>query len=204
MEGCQNVYCRKHPGYKGENYMWYWIVVALLIATAAGLIAAIFISIKKNKQSDSGYDEEYDRKMYAEDQTQRRQRRPREETAPVRVRSEERPRRKPKKQWKVILENLDTWEKFTYIFYDNIGIGRARNCEEFEKFLTVQDDPRVSKVHCVIIRKGEKLYLKDLGSRNGTYLNGQQIQQPVVIQRDDVIGVGETQIELQKVLRERD
>ena len=66
MEGYQNVYCGEHPGYKGENYMWYWIVVALLIATATGLIAAIFISVKKNKQSDGGYDEEYDRKMRVE------------------------------------------------------------------------------------------------------------------------------------------
>ena len=109
-----------------------------------------------------------------------------------------------KKQWKLILENLDTWEKFDFIFYDNIGIGRSRNSSEFERFLSVQDDPRVSKLHCAVIRKEDKLYLKDMGSRNGTYLNGRRIQQPVVIQRDDVIGVGETKIEVKKVLRERD
>ena len=74
----------------------------------------------------------------------------------------------------------------------------------FERFLSVQDDPRVSKLHCAVIRKEDKLYLKDMGSRNGTYLNGRRIQQPVVIQRDDVIGVGETKIEVKKVLRERD
>ena len=48
------------------------------------------------------------------------------------------------------------------------------------------------------------MYLKDMGSRNGTYLNGHRIQQPIVIQRDDVIGIGETKIEVRKVLRERD
>lgn len=56
----------------------------------------------------------------------------------------------------------------------------------------------MSKLHCAVIRKEDKLYLKDMGSRNGTYLNGRRIQQPVVIQRDDVIGVGETKIEVKK------
>ena len=65
-----------------------------------------------------------------------------------------------------------------------------------------QGDGRVSKIHCVIIHRGDKLYLKDEGSRNGTYLNGERLDGPVVIQRDDIIGVGETRFEVQRILRE--
>ena len=72
----------------------------------------------------------------------------------------------------------------------------------YEKYLPVAGDGRVSKVHCVIIHRGDKLYLKDEGSRNGTYLNGERLEGPVVIQRDDIIGVGETRFEIQRILRE--
>ena len=72
----------------------------------------------------------------------------------------------------------------------------------YEKFLPIIGDGRVSKLHCAVIRRGDKLYLKDEGSRNGTYLNGVRIDRPVVIQRDDIIGIGETRLEVQKILRE--
>ena len=54
------------------------------------------------------------------------------------------------------------------------------------------------------MKRGEKLYLKDLESRNGTYLNGKRIERPIILQRDDVIGIGESRFEVLKVLRERD
>lgn len=108
-----------------------------------------------------------------------------------------------KKLWKVVLENLGNWQKSTFVFYENIGIGRGKSFPQFEKFLTVSDDPRVSKMHCAIIEKDKKLYLKDMGSRNGTYLNGKRITQPVLLQRDDTIRVGETEIEIQSMMREK-
>lgn len=187
--------------------MLYWIIMALLCAFAIGLIVSIVITLKKNKQES--YDEkpgrrgrpvdEYDEEEEYTQPVRRAQQRRQSERV-----QEEMPRRNAKKQWKVILENLETWEKSSFIFYDNIGIGRSHGSGEFEKFLTLKEDPRVSKIHCAIIRKEDKLYLKDMGSRNGTFLNGKQIRQPVIIQRDDIIGIGETKIEVQKVLRERD
>ena len=36
-----------------------------------------------------------------------------------------------------------------------------------------------------------KLYLTDLGSRNGTFLNGRRITAPVVLQRGDIITIGD-------------
>lgn len=108
-----------------------------------------------------------------------------------------------KKLWKLVLENLSTWQKSTFIFYENIGIGRGHSVPQFEKFLSVGDDLRVSKLHCAIIQKDDKLYLKDMGSKNGTYLNGKRITQPVLLQRDDIISMGETEIEVQSMMREK-
>ena len=69
--------------------------------------------------------------------------------------------------------------------------------------MSIGDDPRVSKLHCALIQKEDRLYLKDMGSRNGTYLNGKRVTQPVLLQRDDVIGMGETEIEIQSMMREK-
>ena len=107
-----------------------------------------------------------------------------------------------KRQWKIVLEDIDSWDKYTFTFYDTVGIGRGKDGSMYEKYLPVTGDGRVSKIHCVIIHKGDKLYLKDEGSRNGTYLNGERLEGPVVIQRDDIIGVGESRFEVQRILRE--
>lgn len=198
--------------------MAYWIILALLLVVALGLIIAIAVTLKKNSREQDEYEEEYDKEEEEYVQPVRRQQKRQDvrgvepvsrerARGEVERRREEQPeprRKKTGRQWKVILENLDTWEKFEFIFYDNVGIGRGRGDGEFEKFLTVREDPRVSKIHCVIVRREERLYLKDVGSRNGTFLNGQRIHRPVEIQRDDVIGVGETKIEVKKVLRERE
>lgn len=193
--------------------MYYWIIMGILTVIAVVLFVVIITTLVKGKKNQDDYEDDYedsydedDEEEYEPPRRRQQARRAPENTEeiPERVRSAESQARGPaKKQWKIILENLDTWEKYTFIFYDNIGIGRGKSNQEFEKYLSVPDDPRISKLHCTIIRKGDKLYLKDMGSRNGTYLNGKPLSQPIVIQRDDVIGIGETKIEVVKVLRER-
>jgi pSer/pThr/pTyr-binding forkhead associated (FHA) protein len=39
------------------------------------------------------------------------------------------------------------------------------------------DDPSASSRHCLVIRDGRKYTLRDLGSTNGTYLNGNRIRE---------------------------
>ncbi len=193
--------------------MEYWMIMIVLGLIAAALVIAIIVILVKDHNEKMGYDDEDDDLLEEDDEDEdedeyeppkrRRQTRTKEQKQPA-VKETTRKREPAKKQWKIILENLDTWEKYTFIFYDNIGIGRGNRTPEFEKYIMLRDDPRVSKLHCAIIRNGDRLYLKDLDSRNGTYLNGKEIQRPIVIQREDVIEVGETKIEVKKILRERD
>lgn len=109
-----------------------------------------------------------------------------------------------RRQWRILLGNLSTGERYTYQFFDTVGIGRAKDDPEFEYFLTIEGDPKMSKHHCAIVHKAGKLYLEDLGSTNGTFLNEERLADAVLLQKEDVIRVGETQIEVEKILRERD
>ena len=47
------------------------------------------------------------------------------------------------------------------------------------------DDPTVSSVHCELRVTGDSIVVRDLGSSNGTFINGQQV-------REGTLGLGET------------
>lgn len=49
----------------------------------------------------------------------------------------------------------------------------------------------VSRLHAVIERSGERYRLRDTGSANGTFLNGERIAQPRILKDRDSIGLGE-------------
>jgi S1-C subfamily serine protease len=52
-------------------------------------------------------------------------------------------------------------------------------------------DLDVSSRHAAIVRKPEGFVLQDLGSRNGTFVNGQRITGETLLRAGDVIGLGE-------------
>ena len=52
-------------------------------------------------------------------------------------------------------------------------------------------DLDVSSRHAAIVRKPEGFVLEDLGSRNGTFVNGQRITGDTLLRAGDVIGLGE-------------
>ena len=72
---------------------------------------------------------------------------------------------------------------------DELLIGRAGQ-------LTIAD-ARVSRRHAVVRCKGSLFELEDLGSSNGTYLNGQRISGTVQLVDDDTIRVGSCHIRFQ-------
>lgn len=60
-------------------------------------------------------------------------------------------------------------------------IGRDEDCD------VVVPDRRVSRKHASISLQGEGYILKDLGSRNGTFINGQELQGARALQDGDEI-----------------
>ena len=58
------------------------------------------------------------------------------------------------------------------------------------------DDPYASEFHLRITRRRGKLSASDLGSENGTYLNGRRLRNPVDLARGDALQVGRTVLEV--------
>lgn len=192
------------------------ILVAVAVALAVIIIVALVVGAAKQKKLDyaNEYDDEYDDEdeydgndEYDDEDDEYGDNEEEYDDEEDEYDDEEEeeyiPPKPVRKQWKLILEDLDTWEKRSIIFYDNIGIGRKRESDQFEKYYLIKEDPRASKLHCAIISRDGKLYLKDMGSRNGTYLNGEKLERPTILQKEDIIGVGETQIEIKKVMKEK-
>jgi hypothetical protein len=67
-------------------------------------------------------------------------------------------------------------------------IGRSRQCD------VVLDDPNVSRQHAEVRPRGGSWVLKDLGSTNGSSLNGHQIDGPEVLRPGDEIELGTSPI----------
>lgn len=60
-------------------------------------------------------------------------------------------------------------------------------------------DPKVSRKHFMIRRRGEEYVLAPFKSRNGVLLNGEEVVEEVVLQDRDKIEVGDTTLRFQAV-----
>lgn len=187
--------------------MLYWIIIGVLIVA---IIAVIFFTVSKLLKEKKDYNQ-FERRYHSReddydddyDDDEEDDYEPEPRRRPARQQSECRTSSAPaKRRWKIVLEDVDQQDQYSFIFYDSLGIGRVSASSDYDKFLSLPEDLRVSKVHCAIIRSGDKLYLRDEGSKNHTYLNGKPVNKPIVIQKEDVITVGETRLEVVKILRE--
>jgi class 3 adenylate cyclase len=59
------------------------------------------------------------------------------------------------------------------------------------------DDPLVSRRHAVVRPVGGTLEIEDLGSLNGTWVNGERIEGKRLLKAGDVVGVGSTTMEIE-------
>ena len=53
------------------------------------------------------------------------------------------------------------------------------------------NDPEISRKHSRLSFQGGKYVIEDLGSTNGTFVNGQRLAGPVVLKPGDVVSLGE-------------
>lgn len=79
---------------------------------------------------------------------------------------------------------------------NGVTLGRGQEADMFF------GDPEASREHARVDWEGERFALMDLGSSNGTYLNGVKIVGPEKLSPGDLITVGETVIEFQYTPRE--
>jgi len=55
----------------------------------------------------------------------------------------------------------------------------------------VISDPQISRQHARITRQGDLMMIEDLGSTNGTFVNGMRLTGPHALSSGDVIGLGD-------------
>lgn len=79
----------------------------------------------------------------------------------------------------------------TYELGDELTVGRAGGCQ-----ITL-DDTFVSQLHARVFRRDGQLFVEDLGSTNGTFLNRKKVAAPVAIRKGDRLQIGKTVMEVQ-------
>ncbi len=56
----------------------------------------------------------------------------------------------------------------------------------------VVEDPQVSRRHAQLTRQGSAYLIEDMGSTNGTYVNGKRVTAPVLLSNSDLVGLADT------------
>jgi FHA domain len=76
---------------------------------------------------------------------------------------------------------------------DELTIGRSARCS-----VPLATDGFVSQVHARLFRREDEYWVEDLGSTNGTLMNGRKLAGAAPVRKGDQIQVGQTVLELRK------
>ena len=98
--------------------------------------------------------------------------------------------RRPEKPL-VTLEILQTGQQIPVLFWEN-SIGRSKGSD-----IRISDIS-VSREHCVFLRRKEGWFVTDIGSKFGTYVNGQRAEGRAKVIIDDEITIGHTTLILKR------
>jgi pSer/pThr/pTyr-binding forkhead associated (FHA) protein len=73
---------------------------------------------------------------------------------------------------------------------DELTVGRAPGCG------VALNDTTVSQLHARLFRQEGRLWVEDLGSTNGTFVNRRKVSSPVALRKGDRLQVGATVLEV--------
>jgi len=77
-----------------------------------------------------------------------------------------------------------------YELPEEVTVGRAPGCG------VRVDDSYTSSIHARVFRRDGTVWVEDLGSTNGTWLNGERLSAPAKVDRGDLVQVGGTVFEV--------
>ena len=97
-------------------------------------------------------------------------------------------RRKPSSQ--VVIVKSETQSGMDIAVRDAVVLGRSSEAD------IVLEDPYASEFHMRLVRQDDGIVLHDLGSTNGTYVNGRRVGPPVALSKGDAIQIGKTIMEV--------
>jgi pSer/pThr/pTyr-binding forkhead associated (FHA) protein len=80
----------------------------------------------------------------------------------------------------------------TYGLGDELTVGRAAGCK-----VSLPNDSYASNLHARAYQADGLTFVEDLGSTNGTFVNGERISAPTAVKAGDRVQVGATVLELE-------
>lgn len=101
----------------------------------------------------------------------------------------------PRKPAPVVLRVLEPAEHRgrNYEVADELTLGRSPAC-----VVVLENDTFASSVHARVFRQDGDVFVEDLGSTNGTYVNGERLAAPTQLKRGDHLKVGSTVLEVRR------
>ena len=99
-------------------------------------------------------------------------------------------RRRRKEGSRVLFVRSESQQGQEFEVSDVVVMGRSDETD------VVIDDPYASEFHLRLVSQENGMMLHDLGSTNGTYVNGRRVSAPTELKRGDTIQVGKTVMEI--------
>lgn len=99
-------------------------------------------------------------------------------------------RRRRKEGSRVLFVRSESQQGQDFEVGDVVVMGRSHETD------VVLDDPYASDFHLRLVSQESGMMLHDLGSTNGTYVNGRRVSAPTGLRRGDTIQVGKTVMEI--------
>lgn len=104
---------------------------------------------------------------------------------------DESPERRPTMRLRV----LEPQERrgLSYELGREITLGRGEDC-----VVSLQGDSYASSLHARVFARSGEVWIEDLGSTNGTFVNDRRLEGPLRLQRGDRVRVGGTVLEVSR------
>ncbi len=149
-----------------------WLVVILIFLFFLRVVRAVFVEVRPAGPSRA---------------QRRAQRRARED--------EQRPLRETRSHRQLRLRVVEPRERegAVYELDGEVTVGRSNGCG-----IPTNYDSYSSSLHARIYRSGGQVWVEDLGSTNGTYVNSERISQPSRLARGDLLQIGATVFEVRR------
>jgi hypothetical protein len=97
------------------------------------------------------------------------------------------------KAWRLVLVEPKSEAGAVFTVEGETTLGRGGGCT-----VPLAFDTFVSQVHARAFDRDGALWVEDLGSRNGTYVNGQLVHEPTQVAKGARVQVGETVLEVDR------
>ncbi len=149
-----------------------WLVVALIFLFFLRVIRAVFVEVRPAGPTRA--QRRADRRAEEDEQ-----RRPRDSRSRKQLRLE-------------VIEPREH-EGTVYELDGELTVGRSNGCA-----IPTTYDSYSSTVHARLYRSGGQIWVEDLGSTNGTFVNSERITQPSRLAKGDLLQIGATVFEVRR------